>query len=145
MQSEATAQTGYAPVNGLQMYYEMHGTGDPLILLHGAFSNIDTDFGKVLPLLAATRQVIGVEQQGHGRTADIDRPLSYEQMSDDTAALLRHLDIQQADVFGYSFGGGVGVQLAVRHPGVVRKLVFAGGTSYSPEGLYPEVLGGVKT
>ena len=113
----------------------------PLVLLHGAFSNIETDFGWVLPLLAATRQVIGVEQQGHGHTADVGRPLSYEQMADDTAALLRHLGVAQADLFTYSFGGGVAMQMAVRHPDLVRKLVLSGGTAYSPEGLYPEVAG----
>jgi pimeloyl-ACP methyl ester carboxylesterase len=140
--ANTAATTGYAPVNGLQMYYEIHGDGGvPLVLLHGAFSNIETDFGKVLPLLAATRQVIGVEQQAHGHTADIDRPLSYEQMADDTAALLRHLGIAQADLFTYSFGGGVAMQMAVRHPELVRKMVLSGGTAYSPEGLYPEVAG----
>jgi pimeloyl-ACP methyl ester carboxylesterase len=144
--TRTTPETGYAPVNGLQMYYERHGEGGvPLLLLHGAFSNIDTDFGKVLPSLAAKRRVIGVEQQGHGRTADIDRPLSYEQMADDAAALLRHLGVDQVDVFGYSFGGGVGFQLAVRHPALVRKLVLAGGTSYRPDGLYPEVMAGSES
>jgi pimeloyl-ACP methyl ester carboxylesterase len=138
-------QTGYAPVNGLQMYYEIHGRGGvPLVLLHGAYSNFETDFGKLLPLLTASRQVIGVEQQGHGHTADIDRPLSYEQMADDTAALLRFLALDQVDVFGYSLGGGVGLQLAVRHPELVRKLIAAGGTSFSPEGFYPEVLAGLN-
>ncbi len=82
-------RTGYAPVNGLDMYYEVHGQGAPLVLLHGAYSNIQTDFGQLIPGLAKTRRVIGVEQQAHGHTADIDRPLSYEQMADDTAALTR--------------------------------------------------------
>ena len=133
----------YADVNGLQMYYETHGSGGvPLVLLHGAFSNIETDFGKVLPLLAQSRHVIGVEQQGHGRTADIDRPLSYEQMADDTAALLRSLGIEQADFFAYSFGGAVALQVAARHPKLARKLVLTGGTAYRPEGLYPEVMAG---
>jgi pimeloyl-ACP methyl ester carboxylesterase len=138
------AERGYAPVNGLEMYYEIHGSGGvPLVLLHGAFSNIGTDFGKILPALADTRQVIGVEQQGHGHTADIDRPLSYEQMADDTAALLRTLGIEHADFLGYSFGSAVALQIAVRHPELVRKLVFAGGVSYRPDGLYPEVLAGL--
>src|ERR671935_3223680 len=114
----------YASVNGLTMYYEVHGAGRPLVLLHGALSAIGTSFGKVLPSLAKTRQVIAVEQQAHGHTADIDRPLTYEQMADDTAALLRHLEIGSADVYGYSLGGGVALQLAIRHPELVRKLVL---------------------
>ena len=138
--ANADHQTGYAPVNGLQMYYERHGSAagehPPLVLLHGAFSNIETDFGKVLPTLAKSRQVIGVEQQAHGRTADIDRPLSYEQMADDTAALLRHLGVDQTDLFGYSFGSAVALQVAVRHPALVRKLVLTGGTGYDPAGYY---------
>jgi pimeloyl-ACP methyl ester carboxylesterase len=143
MQTPAAPQTGYAPVNGLQMYYEIHGSGGvPLLLLHGGFSNIETDFSRVLPGLAQTRQVIGVEQQAHGRTADIDRPLSYEQMADDTAALLRHLGIAPADLFGYSVGSSVAMQLAIRHPELVRKLVFSGGTGFNPAGYYPEVFAG---
>jgi pimeloyl-ACP methyl ester carboxylesterase len=91
--ARATEAGGYASVNGLEMYYEIHGAGSPLVLLHGGPTTIDTSFGKLLPTLAKARQVIAVEQQGHGHTADIDRPLSFEQMADDTAALLRHLGI----------------------------------------------------
>lgn len=140
--TEMTPQTGYAPVNGLQMYYEIHGQGQPLVLLHGAFSAIGTSFGKVLPSLAKTRQVIGVEQQAHGHTADIDRPLSIEQMADDTAALLRHLGIARADVFGYSMGAAVGLQFTMRYPDLVRKLVFMSGT-YSLEGVQPGLMDGL--
>lgn len=136
--ANAAPQTGYAPVNGLEMYYEIHGTGEPLVVLHGAYMTIGT-MGEVVPALARTRRVIAVERQGHGRTADIDRPLSYEQMADDTAALLGHLGTEKADVFGYSMGGGVAIQVAVRYPGVVRRLVSASGT-YKSEGIYPEVL-----
>src|ERR1041385_5429659 len=98
------AHSGYIAVNGLQMYYEVHGTGQPLVLLHGAFSAVGTSFGALLPELAKTRQVIGFELQGHGHTADIDRPMSLEQMADDTAAALRQLGIGPADIFGYSMG-----------------------------------------
>ena len=136
--SNTSPQTGYAPVNGLNMYYEIHGTGQPLVLLHGAYMTIDA-MGEVVPELAKTRRVIAVELQGHGRTADVDRPLSYEQMADDTAALLRHLGVEQPDVFGFSTGGGVALQLAIRHPDVVRKLVVAS-ASYTSDGMHPELL-----
>jgi pimeloyl-ACP methyl ester carboxylesterase len=136
------AQGSYAPVNGLQMYYEVHGTGRPLVLLHGAFSAIGTSFGRILPSLARTRQVIAVEQQAHGRTADIDRPLRVEQMADDTVALLRHLGIDNADVFGYSMGAAVGLQMALRHPDLVRKLVFMS-AAYALEGVHPGLMEGL--
>jgi pimeloyl-ACP methyl ester carboxylesterase len=132
--------TGYVPVNGLDIYYEIHGEGPPLVLLHGAMGTIASSFANLLPALAEARQVIAVELQGHGHTADIDRPLSYQQMADDTAALLRALGIQAADLVGYSNGGAVGLQMAMQYPGVVRRLVFAGGASYSPDGYYPELL-----
>src|SRR5215218_5599029 len=96
----SASQTGYAPVNGLNMYYEIHGTGQPLVLLHGAFSAIGTSFGALLPGLAETRQVIGFELQAHGRTADIDRPLSMEFMADDVAAAIQELGLEAADLFG---------------------------------------------
>src|SRR5690606_23730362 len=111
-----TTQTGYAPVNGLQMYYEIHGTGQPLVLLHGAFSGIGTSFAAILPGLAEGRQVIAFELQGHGRTADIDRPLSTRQMADDVAAALRHLGIEEADVLGYSMGSDVALHFVVNYP-----------------------------
>jgi pimeloyl-ACP methyl ester carboxylesterase len=136
-------QTGYAPVNGLEMYYEIHGTGQPLVVLHGAYMTIGT-MGEVVPELAKGWQVIGVELQGHGRTADIDRPLSYELMADDVAALLRHLGIEEADIFGYSMGGGVALQVAIRHPEVVRKLVVAS-ASYTSDGVHPEVWASIET
>ncbi len=135
--TNADAQTGYAPVNGLEMYYEVHGTGEPLVLLHGAYMTVDA-MGPILQGLAGTRRVIAVEQQGHGRTADIDRPITYEQMADDTAALLRHLGIVQADVFGFSMGGGVALQLTIRHPDLVRKLVIAS-ASFTSGGMQPEL------
>ena len=140
-------QTGYAPINSLQMYYEIHGepssTSPPLLVLHGALGTVDM-FGDLVPSMAQTRQVIAVEQQGHGRTADIDRPLSYEQMADDTAALLEYLDIDQVDVFGFSMGGGVAWQLVIRHPDLVRKLV-AGSATYTRAHGYGEVMGSLET
>ena len=93
----------------------------------------------MLPAFIASRQTIGIEQQAHGHTADIERPLTYEQMADDTAALLRYLGIDHADVVGYSMGGAIAMQMAIRHPRLVRKLVNFGGASYDPDGLYPEL------
>jgi pimeloyl-ACP methyl ester carboxylesterase len=137
-----TPQTGYIPVNGLEMYYEIHGTGQPLVLLHGAFSAIGTSFEKVLPGLAETRQVVAFELQGHGRTADIDRPLSLEAMADDVAAALPQLGIERADIFGYSTGAAVALRLAIRHPDVVRKLVLASVT-YTLSGVHPGLMDGL--
>ncbi len=133
----------YAQVNGLNMYYEIHGTGRPLVLLHGNLSTINVDFGRMIPALAKTRQVIAVEQQAHGHTADIDRPLTIQNWADDTAALLRHLGVGDADVFGYSSGSAVALQMAIDHPELVRKLVLAS-ASYALDGLHPEVLGGIE-
>lgn len=141
-QTQPAVSTGYAPVNGLQMYYEVHGEGQPLVLLHGAFSAIGTSFGNVLPGLARSRQVIGLEMQAHGHTADIDRPLSLEQMADDTVAALKHLGIEQADIFGYSMGAAVALRVAVRHPEVVRKLVLASVT-YTMDGIHPGLMDGL--
>jgi len=114
----------YAPANDLDVYYEVHGEGPPLILLHGAYMTAEM----MEPLargLARTRRVFVPEMQAHGRTADVDRPITYEQMADDTAALARHLEIEAADVVGYSMGGATAVQVAIRHPGLVRRLVVA--------------------
>lgn len=117
----AKAEGKYAAVNGLKMYYEIHGTGKPLVLLHGAFG-----WAATYPALAKGRQVIAVELQGHGHTADIDRPLAIEQMADDVAELLKQLKIEQADFFGYSMGGCVGLAIAIRHPSLVGKLAING-------------------
>lgn len=136
------AQAGYAAVNGLQMYYEIHGKGEPLVLLHGAFETLER-FGTLAPTLAETRQLITVDLQAHGRTADIARSLSYEAMADDIAALLRDLEIERADLFGYSVGAGVALQVALRHPQAVGKLVLASVT-YNSNGIYPEVLAGIE-
>lgn len=133
---------GYADVNGLQMYYEMHGTGRPLVLLHGALSAIGTSFGALLPQLAKDRQVVAVEMQAHGRTADIDRPLSMEQLAEDTVALVRSLGIDNADFLGYSLGAGVALQIAAKHPDVVGKLVLVS-VSYNRAGFHPGMLEGI--
>jgi pimeloyl-ACP methyl ester carboxylesterase len=132
------AQTGYAPVNGLEMYYEIRGQGEPLVLLHGAYMTIDM-MGPLLSGLAEHRQVIAFEQQGHGRTADVDRPISYQQMAEDTAAAMRHLGVENADVVGYSMGGASALQLAISHPDLVRKLVVAS-ASYASDSFHPEAL-----
>jgi pimeloyl-ACP methyl ester carboxylesterase len=139
--ARAQGAGSYVSVNGLEMYYEIHGTGRPLILVHGGVGAIEM-FGEVLPLLAEGRQVIAVDLQAHGRTADIDRPLSFELMADDIAALIEHLGFEKADVMGYSLGGGVALQTAIRHPEVVRKLVVVS-TPFKRDGWYPEVLAGM--
>jgi pimeloyl-ACP methyl ester carboxylesterase len=131
-------QTGYAPAGDLRMYYEIRGDGPSLVLLHGAYMTIEM-MDPLMSGLAETRRVIAVEQQGHGRTADVDRPLTYEQMADDTAALVRHLDIETVDVVGYSMGGGIALQLAIRHPDVVRKLVVASAT-FRSDGMHAVAL-----
>jgi len=140
-----TAAPGrYAAINGLSMYYEIHGAGEPLVLLHGALTTIEGSFWRMLPSLAANRQVIAVEQQAHGRTADIDRPLTYEGMGKDTAELLRQLGIREADIFGYSMGAGIAIEIAVRYPDLVRRLVLAS-PAYTRDGLYPEMFEGIET
>jgi pimeloyl-ACP methyl ester carboxylesterase len=136
-------QGKYANVNGLNLYYEIYGTGQPLVLLHGGLMIIDA-FGPLLQTLAQTRQVVAVELEGHGHTANIDRPLSFEQMADDIAALIRLIGLENADIVGYSLGGGVALQTAIRHPAVVRKLVVVSATC-KRDGWYPEVLAGMAS
>ena len=133
----------YAEVHGLKMYYEIHGTGQPLVLFHGGLSAIGTSFGKLLPGLARGRQIIAIEQQAHGHTADIDRPLSYRQMANDTIALLSHLGIERADFFGYSIGAGIAIEIAIEHPSMVRKLVLAT-PIFTADGFHPGVLAGME-
>jgi len=133
----------YAMVNGLRMYYEVRGRdGVPLVVMHGAFSNIGTDFGKMLPTLSKNRMVIAIEAQGHGHTPDIDSALTYESMADRVAELLRQLRVEKADFMGYSMGGGTALYLAVRHPTLVRKLIYIGGAAYRPDGYYPQLMEG---
>lgn len=135
------AKGSYALVNGLNMYYEISGSGRPLVLLHGGVGASEM-FGTVLSALAVNRQIFAVHLQAHGRTADINRPLRFELMADDVAALMKHLGIERADFMGYSLGGGVALQIAIRHPEVVRKLVVVS-TVVKRDGWYPEVLEGM--
>uniref|UniRef100_A0A832HZJ9 Alpha/beta hydrolase n=1 Tax=Eiseniibacteriota bacterium TaxID=2212470 RepID=A0A832HZJ9_UNCEI len=121
--AQETPTRGYAPVNGLKMYYEVHGSGEPVVLIHGAFMTITNNWTGWIGELAKTRKVIVLEMQGHGRTADIDRDISPTNLADDVAALLDHLKIPRADLIGYSMGGGVALQCAIRHPDKVRKAV----------------------
>lgn len=131
-------KTGYAPVNGLQMYYEIHGSGGtPLLLLHGGLFNIDLQFGELLPALAQTRQVIAADFQGHGRTGDIDRPLTCADLASDVVGLLQHLGVPRVDVFGFSVGGGVALHLAIKHPDLLRRMVVSS-VSFHPDGDRPE-------
>jgi pimeloyl-ACP methyl ester carboxylesterase len=136
----AAARRGYAPVNGLQLYYEIHGEpakdGIPLVLLHGGGSTLETSFGKLLPLLSKGRQVIAFEQQGHGHTSDVDRPFSFEQSAEDGVALLRHLQVAKADFLGYSNGGHITLEIALRHPEIVRSLILES-VFFSREGTDP--------
>lgn len=131
-------RSGFVSVNGLNMYYEIHGTGEPLILLHGGVGASEM-FDPVLPLLAQHRQVITVHLQGHGRTADIDRPLRCETMAEDVAALMKALGIERADLLGYSLGGAVALRTAIQHPESVRRLVLVS-TAFKRGAFYPEVL-----
>ena len=128
----------YALVNGLRMYYEDHGNGQPVILLHGGISTIDKDYSKIIPVLSKNHRVIAIELQGHGHTADIDRALRYEYLADDVNSLLAQLKIAKADFCGYSLGGGVILQLAIAHPEVVKNMILIS-TAYSPEGYNPGV------
>lgn len=134
-------QGKYAAVNGINLYYETFGVGKPVILLHGGLGAIEM-FAEILPWLRAGRHIIGVDLQAHGRTADIDRPISYESMADDIAGLIAHLGFKQVDIMGYSLGAGVAVQTAIRHPALVRRLVYIS-SAYQRDGWYPEVLEGM--
>jgi pimeloyl-ACP methyl ester carboxylesterase len=136
--------SGYAPVNGLQMYYEIHGEGGmPLVLIHGGGSTIETTFAVTLPLFAAHRQVIAVELQAHGRTADRNAPESFEQDADDVAGLLKFLKIDRANFFGFSNGGTTTMQIAIRHPEMVNKIVNLAG-AYQREGFIPGFFDGFE-
>lgn len=131
-----TFVSGYSDVNGIKMYYEIYGEGSPLVLIHGGGSTIQTSFGRIIPLFAKTRKVIGVELQAHGRTSDRATPISFEQDADDVAVLLRNLSVEQADVLGFSNGANTSMQLAIRHPERVNKIIAASGF-YKRSGMFP--------
>lgn len=137
-QNVKPAESGYADVNGLKMYYEVYGKGKPIVLLHGSFMTIPLNWSHIIPLLTKDRRVIVTEMQGHGRTRDIAREIGYEAMADDVSVLLKHLKIDSADILGYSMGGGVAFQVAVRHPQRVRRLVVLS-APYAHDGWWPEV------
>src|SRR5262245_23722349 len=137
-QSQTKASWQYAAVNGIRLYYEIHGTGKPVVLLHGGLGALEM-FGPNLTALAKGHRVIAVDLQGHGRTADIDRPFSLELMGDDIAELIKQLRLGQPDIVGYSLGGGVALQTAVRHPEVVGKLVLVS-TPFRRNGFYADIL-----
>lgn len=145
-QPDSTAfKSGYSEVNGINMYYELHGNkGEYLVLIHGGGSTIETSFGKILPTLAQNHQVIAVELQAHGRTGDRDAPESFEQDADDVAVLLHNLNVPKASLFGFSNGGNTAMQVAIRHPEIVNKLVIAS-SFYKREGLFPGFFDMMKT
>src|SRR3954467_5938404 len=128
-------QTGFAPVNGLDIYYEIYGNGKPLVLIHGGGSTIQTTFGNIIPLLAEKYKLIAVELQSHGHTKDRDEPESFKQDADDVAGLLNYLKIDQASFFGFSNGGHTSMQLANDHPGLIEKLIIAS-SFYTREGAF---------
>lgn len=142
----AQTQTGYAPVNGLKMYYEVHGKGEPIVLLHGAFMSITGNWSGWIEELSKSRKVIAVEMQGHGRTADIPRDMTPDNLADDVSGVLKYLKIARADVIGYSMGGEVAMQCAIRHPGQVRKAVIIS-SAFRSSGMVPgafEFIGKLK-
>jgi hypothetical protein len=141
---DVESKRGYLAVHALKMYYEIRGAGEPPVLLHGGIADIDNSFGRLIPTLMRHYKVIALEQQGHGHTGDIDRPLSYDRMAEDTVALLKQLKIEKADFFGWSDGGAIAIQIAIRHPQLVRKLIVIG-VSYSNEGLEPAVVKGIAS
>lgn len=135
--------TGYAPVNGLTMYYEIHGQGDPLVLIHGGGSTIESNFENVLPLFARSFMVIAVELQAHGRTSDRDAPESFAQDADDVAGLLAHLRVPKAHILGFSNGGSTAMQIAIRHPALVDRLVVMS-AMYKRAGMLPGFFDGLQ-
>lgn len=143
MSKNVPSKTGYSNVNGLKMYYEVYGEGKPLFLIHGGGSTIQTSFGRIIPLLAEQRQVIAADMQAHGRTGDREAFLSFEQDADDVAALLKNLAIANADILGFSNGGHTAIEMAIRHPGMINKLVLCS-TFYKRSAAAPQFWEGFK-
>jgi pimeloyl-ACP methyl ester carboxylesterase len=137
------SNSGYAPVNGIKVYYEVYGEGRPIVLLHGAFFTIDMNWAQLIPELSKTRKVIAIEMQGHGHTQYSDRKLSFPALASDVEGVMDHLKIDSADVAGFSMGGSVAYQLAIQNPKRVRKLVIISST-YKTSGWLPEVINGFK-
>ena len=134
--ADVNFKSGYSNANGLKIYYEIYGAGKPLVLIHGGGSTIETTFGRIIPQLSEHRQLIAVELQAHGHTADVDRPETFEQDADDVAAVLKDLKIEHADIFGFSNGGNTTMQIAMRHPGLVNKIILASAL-FKRDGMYP--------
>ena len=137
--SQTRGAGAYADVNGIKLYYETYGTGRPLVLLHGGLGSGEM-FGPVMPALSSDHHVIAVDLQGHGRTADIDRPLDVRLMADDIAALIEHLDLDRPDLLGYSLGGGVAFFTAAKHPELVGRMVIVSSTRIRRDAIYPVML-----
>ena len=133
----------YAKINKLNIYYEIHGSGEPLVLLHGGGSTIASTFGRVIPALSKSHRIIAIELQAHGRTKDIDQPLSFEQDADDVAALLKHLQIKKTNIIGFSNGGTTTLQIAIRHPAIVNRIVLAS-TIFQRAGMQPGFFEGMQ-
>lgn len=137
-------ESGYAAVNGIKLYYEVYGEGDPIVLLHGSFMTINMNWGQLIPELAKTRKVIALEMQGHGHTAHSERQITYSTLATDVAGVMKHLKIDNADILGYSFGGAIAYQLAIQNPELVKKLIIISAT-YKSEGWQPEVRNVLQT
>lgn len=136
-------KSGYSEVNGIEMYYEIHGSGDPLVLIHGGGSTIETTFGRIIPVLAENHSVIAVELQNHGRSGFRNAPQTFEQDADDVAALLTNIGVSKASFFGFSNGGTTAMQIAIRHPKLVDRLVLAA-AAFKRDGLVPGFFNGME-